>query len=436
MEPQVKDEKKEMKPEEVLAKSLENMKSTISKNGLGEEAIAKLNEEYKDLAITDLTDVAQYDRVHEALQVVKKSRIGIEKFCKANRDGLNLFVKAISAEEKRLLGLIEPLELHLFNERKKVEDEKQRIANEEKLAFENKMNDRIKTLGQYGKIIDFAEAVAMDDLTYSENLEAFKLVFENAEREKAAKAEEDRLEGIRLEEQKKTQEAEADRLKKLAEENERKEKELQEKQDKLNEDKFTLRLGNLAECTFNGTSLYLSGELFATRQELIEMEEDRFHGLKKIYTDKMNEKAENDAKTKKLEIENAKKEEDERLKKQLIESRVKSLAKYEFEVSDEGEYISTMTEDEFISHIEETKNIFEQREAEMKEEEENKKEALKSDLEKLSTLSILLEKMSEGGENVMFFIPKLDSEDANKIASEIKSGLSKLSNLIREKIKK
>ena len=90
--------------------------------------------------IVAITNPASYQQAHGARMALKTARVSIEKTGKAAREDATAFSKAIIAEEKRLIGIIEPEETRLqelqANHDAKAEAEKQAKikAEEERMA--------------------------------------------------------------------------------------------------------------------------------------------------------------------------------------------------------------------------------------------------------------------------------------------------------------
>lgn len=67
----------------------------------------------KSTDIKAITNKAGYEQVHGARMVLKNTRVEIQRLGKDARDDATKFSKAVIAEEKRLIGLIEPEESRL-----------------------------------------------------------------------------------------------------------------------------------------------------------------------------------------------------------------------------------------------------------------------------------------------------------------------------------
>lgn len=155
---------------------------------------------------------------------LKAMRVEITKQGKSMRDTLTAVSRNISAKEKELVEIIEPVEKELQSKEDAIEAEKERIRQGEIERENARIQKRIDALAQYGYQIDYTDIKAMSDETFDKYLEAAKAQFEN---EQAEKAEQERLQREREEKERLEREAEAKRI-----EDERKELEaLRKKQE-------------------------------------------------------------------------------------------------------------------------------------------------------------------------------------------------------------
>lgn len=67
----------------------------------------------KSVDLVDITNTAGYQQVHAARMDLKNTRVDITKRGKEARDDANAFAKAVIAKEKELIGIIEPEESRL-----------------------------------------------------------------------------------------------------------------------------------------------------------------------------------------------------------------------------------------------------------------------------------------------------------------------------------
>ncbi|MFH2075136.1 MAG: hypothetical protein ABIJ57_07280, partial [Pseudomonadota bacterium] len=102
--------------DEVTLDAKEIIGTELAIQDVNEAKISKMREEFMPLVITDLNDEKQFNAVHRARMEVKKSRVIVQNVSKKTRDKAVKFQKDCIAEEKRLIGLIEPIETHLETE--------------------------------------------------------------------------------------------------------------------------------------------------------------------------------------------------------------------------------------------------------------------------------------------------------------------------------
>lgn len=134
--------------------------------GINDAKIAQAKEKFMPLTIKDMDDKAGLKAVHEGRMIVRDMRILVEKHAKKVREKAVKFQKDVIAEEKRVVGLIQPIEDHLSDEENRVEEEKARIkAAEEARALailqarENRLLDmgcrfdRITNSYSYGALV-------------------------------------------------------------------------------------------------------------------------------------------------------------------------------------------------------------------------------------------------------------------------------------------
>ena len=165
-----------------------------------------------ELTITDIDDKEQFDAVHAARMIVKGKRVEVEKRRKELKADALAYGKLVDTEAKRITGKLESIESHLDVEERKVTDEQKRIKEEADRTEKEKIDRRIADLAEFGQHLPFFEIAGWNDAKYDEVLLAAMEKYEAeqnrlADEEAARKAESERLEKVRLE-----QEAEAKRL--------------------------------------------------------------------------------------------------------------------------------------------------------------------------------------------------------------------------------
>lgn len=173
------------------------------------EELEALAEESKGLTIAGIDDKEGMKLVSEKRKALKAERVALQKQGKEMRDGLTQMSRQISEKEKELVSIIEPTEKELLAEEKRIEDEKERIRQEEIAKEEARIQIRIDALAKYGFQIDYADIKSMSDETFDKYLDAAKI---QHEKEEAEKAEAERLRLEQEEKERQEKEAEQKRL--------------------------------------------------------------------------------------------------------------------------------------------------------------------------------------------------------------------------------
>lgn len=88
----------------------------------------------KNVNITQVIDKPGRDQAHGAAMEIKRSRVSIERIAKEARDDATKFSKAVIAEEKRLIAIIEPEEARMLGLRDGWDAEQERIRREKEDA--------------------------------------------------------------------------------------------------------------------------------------------------------------------------------------------------------------------------------------------------------------------------------------------------------------
>ncbi len=127
-----------------------DIENELKKFNVTDNAIAELRQQYMPLIVNGIDDREGLKVVNAARKVVKGYRIDVDKRRKElNSDALE-FQRRINGEAKRITALLEPIEEHLANEEKKINDEIERIKREKEEAEANKFRDRVSLLGLLG----------------------------------------------------------------------------------------------------------------------------------------------------------------------------------------------------------------------------------------------------------------------------------------------
>jgi len=236
----------------------------LKKFNVTDSAIAELSEQYMPLIVKGIDDKEGLKVVNAARKVVKGYRIDVDKRRKElNADALE-YQRHINGEAKRITALLEPIESHLANEEKKIDDEITRIKLEKEQAEAEKLRERINTLIRLGFKFDGIKYITeyldtfnnalieiamlhvkqIDDATWDDftanayhyqqmdltrKVEEIRLANEKQEREEAER----KAEADRLIQQRREQEMENERLADIAHMQAKKEAELKAEAERL-----------------------------------------------------------------------------------------------------------------------------------------------------------------------------------------------------------
>ena len=173
------------------------------------DELQALAEQSKGLTIEGIEDKEGFKRVSDQRKTLKAERVSIQKQGKEMRDGLTNINRQITEKEKELVAIIEPIEKELLAEEKRIEDEKERLRQEEIAREEARIQKRIDALANYGFQIDYADIKSMSDETFDKYLEAAHIQYK---REQFEKAEAERLRLEQIERERQEKEAEQKRL--------------------------------------------------------------------------------------------------------------------------------------------------------------------------------------------------------------------------------
>ncbi|MFA5346553.1 MAG: hypothetical protein WC294_00280 [Methanoregula sp.] len=195
-------------------------------------AIAELKEKYMALEIGDLASKKEFEAVHEARMDMVKRRTDVTKVGKELRSEALEYQKKVIEEEKRIIGLMEPIETHLTAEEQKVKDEKERLKRVEAEKEAARIQVRVDRVCAFGATFDGQQyTVAGISLPHAllkvANDDQFEMFLGNiqknvetekarvAEEERRKKEEEDRLEAerVRLEDENRKLRIEQERIK-------------------------------------------------------------------------------------------------------------------------------------------------------------------------------------------------------------------------------
>ncbi len=136
------------------------MSTELIKFNPTKEDVVAMVAEYKELSIKGIDDKVGYQAVHEARMKFKNTRVEITKQGKKARDFYTQKSREISADEKALVALIEPMEKELESKQKSIDEEKIKIKRREVLP------ERIERLAKIGFEFPEDDLLSMNDVEF------------------------------------------------------------------------------------------------------------------------------------------------------------------------------------------------------------------------------------------------------------------------------
>lgn len=94
-------------------------------------AVEELKAQFMGLAIQDINDKENYDKVKEAIKFMIAKRTAVEEKRKELKADSLAFGRAVDARAKEIVSLISPIEDHLKNEKAKIDEEIEHIKRQE-----------------------------------------------------------------------------------------------------------------------------------------------------------------------------------------------------------------------------------------------------------------------------------------------------------------
>lgn len=170
---------------EIIAESF--LETALKKYKVGEAEIATLSEKCLALKVASVIDKEGYEIVRQAYVGVRSKIIEVEAVRKEEKKESLNFGRAIDARAKTLTELLTPIKEHLFEQKKIVDDEEFRIANE-KARLAQEIIEKAEAIKK--KEEEEAQAkIRADQKAKSARLEKIRLELEEKEAELIAKEE-------------------------------------------------------------------------------------------------------------------------------------------------------------------------------------------------------------------------------------------------------
>lgn len=113
----------------VVVSTEEYTNKALEKYGVTRAAIAELRDKYLPLKTAGIEDKVSYDIVRAARMDIKKLRVRVEKTRKDLKAEALEYGRKVDARAKDIFERLEPIETHLIEQEKLVDDERERIKN-------------------------------------------------------------------------------------------------------------------------------------------------------------------------------------------------------------------------------------------------------------------------------------------------------------------
>lgn len=115
-----------------------------------EAEIKKMEDQFLQLKITSLEEKEKYREIYESRQLVRKSRLSVDKIADALNEGAKSYVKRVDARKKELIEKLKPIELHLKSQEEVYEQLKAEKALELERQAEELLTARASLLIDLG----------------------------------------------------------------------------------------------------------------------------------------------------------------------------------------------------------------------------------------------------------------------------------------------
>ena len=218
--------KKEVEPLLTDAEQSKLITKAINNYNINVEDARELTNQTKELTI----ETHGYEKIKIAWQILKNTRIDVEKTGKLLREFPNKYNKLVKAAEDERINILSPEEDRLYNIKKAHEDELERIKEEKKEAARLKLQDRVNRLAKFDVVLDLGYLEALTDESFEMVIAREEQLWQDAEilrleQQKAELEEQQRLADLKLAEEQKLQK-ENEELKAKLEASEKAKKEL------------------------------------------------------------------------------------------------------------------------------------------------------------------------------------------------------------------
>lgn len=163
---------------------------TLSDIEPGIEKLKAIAEECRSLTIAGPSDVAGYDKVHEARMNLRRMRIAIKNRCEEKRADAVKFQKDVISFQNRLISIIEPVEDALAAQEEAVDREREKVKRS---ALMPARLERLATIeSQDGGAEAYNKILAMDDAQFESFFNQQHALFLQAKEQKMKEEQERR----------------------------------------------------------------------------------------------------------------------------------------------------------------------------------------------------------------------------------------------------
>jgi hypothetical protein len=133
----------EIKEATVDQEVAEIAKASLTNLQKNRENLENLAAKYKGITIEGIADKENYKLVTAGITATRTARTTIEKLVKAGKSNIDAAKKLVDGEGAALIGIVQPIELFLKNEKERIDKEKELIAERDKQQAEEKKQLRI-----------------------------------------------------------------------------------------------------------------------------------------------------------------------------------------------------------------------------------------------------------------------------------------------------
>jgi hypothetical protein len=280
-------------------KVLEEPQIGIVKLNITDQAIAEMKAEFLSLKVTGLEDKAGLKKVYDSRQIVKRTRVGVEKTAKELKETAIAWQRKVNDETKRVVGELEYIENYLQSIEDDIQAEKDRIIAEEERKENERIQARMDQLSELNARVDYSTVKQMDDAD-------FAIVLDNAQVAYQRELEEQKEAALKAQEEADRLKAEREELEMLRKQNEqiRKEQEEREAAIRLEQQKLIDEKNRIEKERI---------EAEAAKQRELELEQARKDAAEKAKRDAVVEAS-------RLQREKEEREEKERIERERLES--------------------------------------------------------------------------------------------------------------------